>query len=93
MNKKIIKGITITISTIIFLAIFTGVFDYFRISKAEKPIFTIPVTQDDGGSGTYYGLGYKIELKGNFMPDVPIYGVKYVKYSVLGVAVDEIAFE
>ena len=61
--------------------------------RQEKPIFTIPLTTDDGGSGTYYGLGYQIELKGNFMPEDPILGIKYVKYSILGITVEEIDFE
>ena len=34
------------------------------------------VTADDGGSGTYYGLGYKVEVKK--IVDVE-YGIKTVK--------------
>ena len=47
----------------------------------------------DGGSGKYYGLGYQIEIKGNFMPEDPIPGIKYVQYSILGIPIKEIHFE
>ncbi|MFI3227729.1 MAG: hypothetical protein R3Y09_10045 [Clostridia bacterium] len=92
-KRKIINKIAITLSLFLFLSIATGIFDYFRVYSAEKPIFTIPVTADDGGSGTYYGLGYQIEIKGNFMPEDPISGVKYVEYAVLGIPIEEIVFE
>lgn len=37
--------------------------------KFEKPLFSYNTeTQDDGGSGFYYGLGYSYHIEGNFMP-------------------------
>ncbi|WP_249028827.1 hypothetical protein [Tannockella kyphosi] len=92
-TKKTIKIVGVMLGFLLILSIRTGIFDYFRVYSAEKPIFTIPVTADDGGSGTYYGLGYQIEIKGNFMPEEPIPGIKYVEYSILGIPVKEIAFE
>lgn len=92
-KTKTAKIIAIILSLFLLLSIGTGIFDFIRVYSAEKPIFTMPITADDGGSGTYYGLGYQIEIKGNFMPEDPIPGVKYVKYSVLGITIEEIAFE
>ena len=92
-KKKTIKVLVAILGLLLLLSIGSGTFDYFRIYSAEKPIFTIPVTSDDGGSGTYYGLGYQIEIKGNFMPDDPIYGIKYAKYSILGIPIEDIVFE
>ena len=91
-KKKTIKIVGIILGLLLIFSIGTGTFDYFRVYSAEKPIFTIPLTTDDGGSGTYYRLGYQIELKRNFMPEDPIPGIKYVKYSILGITVEEIAF-
>ena len=39
--------------------------DYYRAYHLEKPLFAMAVdTVDDGGSGTYQGLGYTVELEG-----------------------------
>ena len=56
--------------------------DLLRLNDFEKPIFARPtVTADDGGSGTYEGLGWRIELEGNFMPEDELPGVtKYEFY-------------
>lgn len=92
-KKKTIKAVGIILGLLLVLSIGTGTIDYFRVHNAEKPIFTIPITADDGGSGIYYGLGYQIEIKGNFMPEDPTSGIKYVEYSILGITTKEIVFE
>ncbi len=92
-KKKTIRIVGIILGVLLLLSVGSGTFDYFRVYSAEKPIFTIAVTADNGGTGTYYGLGYQIEIKGNFMPEDPIAGIKYVKYSVLGTSIEEIVFE
>ena len=41
--------------------------DYYRVSNLKKPMFARGVADtlyDDGGSGTYRGLGYEIKLDG-----------------------------
>ena len=93
--KKTVRIISIIIVVLVFLAISTGIIDFFRVTKAEKPIFIIASSdmKKDGGSGKYYGLGYQIEIKGNFMPEDPIPGIKYVQYSILGIPIKEIHFE
>ncbi len=92
-NKKIFKTIGIVLLSILFISISTGIINFFMVKSAQKPIFAIPVTADDGGSGTYYGLAHTIEIKGNFMPEDPIPSIKYVHFSVLGITIEEIFFE
>ncbi|MTI66980.1 MAG: hypothetical protein FH753_10355 [Firmicutes bacterium] len=65
-----------------------GVVDY-RISthKFEKPIFArlnIETAKKDGGSGTYNGIGYSIEIIGNFMPEDELQGVTHARFYVFG---------
>ncbi len=93
MKKKLLKVVATVLCILILVTVCTAVFDYFRVRSAEKPIFTIPITADDGGTGTYYGLGYTIKIKGNFMPEDPLPGVKYYNYSIFGVQVEETFFE
>ena len=41
--------------------------DYHRCSNLEKPMFARGISDtlyDDGGSGTYRGLGYIVEIEG-----------------------------
>ncbi len=61
------KGIKILISIVTILIVCYGIIfaiDYFRVSNLKEPIFVISkVTADDGGSGSYYGLGYKVEVE------------------------------
>ena len=55
--------------------------DLIRVHSFEKPIFARPtVTADDGGSGTYKGLGWRIELEGNFMPEEELPGVTQFEF-------------
>lgn len=88
MNKNIRKLISLIFGSILIIAVLTGVFDWFRVKGFEKPIFTIPITEDDGGSGIYYGLGYSIDIKGNFMPEDELPGVTHYDFYIFGVLVD-----
>jgi len=73
MNKKIKLVITIALSLILFWGMIFAI-DYFRCSNLKTPIFVIPGdTADDGGSGTYYGLGYSVEVEKNVSAE---YGVQ-----------------
>lgn len=59
--KKIL--ISIIISLIVLWAVIFGI-DYLRCSHFKEPIFVkAGVTADDGGSGIYYGLGYKVKIE------------------------------
>ena len=55
--------------------------DLFRLNSFELPLFARPIeTSDDGGSGTYKGFGWRIELEGNFMPEDEFPGVTQFEY-------------
>ncbi len=90
---KIIKVAAVILSVVIVLALSMGFVDYIRVYQGNFPLFTIPVTADDGGSGSYYGLGYSIDIEGNFMPEDPLPGIKHVNYFVFGFLLEEIYFE
>jgi hypothetical protein len=63
--------VLILLWTIIFLV------DYSRCSNFKEPIYVVAgETADDGGTGTYYGLGYKVEIEKTISPE---YGTKIVK--------------
>ena len=65
MNKKIKVLLIIVLSLILLWGVIFAI-DYFRCSNLKMPIFVIPgETADDGGSGTYYGLGYSVEVEKN----------------------------
>ncbi len=71
------KGVKIILAIIVvlilcWLAMFS--IDYNRVTNLEMPIFVIGIdTADDGGTGTYYGLGYKVEVVKNISAE---YGVQ-----------------
>mgnify|MGYP000232916842 CR=1 FL=1 len=85
-KQKIIKRITIIISIAIILLLSICFTDYWRTTHAfEQPIFARLVNgADDGGSGTYIGIGYSIEIEGNFMPQDELKGVTHTRFFVLG---------
>jgi len=44
-----------------------GAVDYFRVSNFERPAFClldVENSYEDGGSGTYKGLGYSFDITG-----------------------------
>jgi hypothetical protein len=63
--------------------------DYWRTTHAfAKPVFALCTRGfDDGGSGTYTGIGYTIEIKGNFMPEDELPGVTQARFLLFGVSV------
>lgn len=80
----------------LFLVIFAvwiglSVSDYRLVChEFEKPKYAYPVkTQDDGGSGTYVGLGYSFEIEGNFMPEDEKPGVTEAKFYLMGIKLKE----
>lgn len=79
---KLVKKLFLIFVFLFLLWFAAAATDLIRVNGFEKPIFARPViTADDGGSGTYKGLGWRIELKGNFMPEDELPGVtKYEFY-------------
>ena len=63
--KKAKKAATIAICALFLLwgAMFTT--DYVRCSSLKRPLFVVSAesTADDGGSGTYRGLGYTVDME------------------------------
>lgn len=59
--KKIVISIIVLLIVLWTVILFI---DYSRCSHLKEPIFVVPtITADDGGSGTYYGLWYKVKIK------------------------------
>ncbi len=73
MNKKL-RAILIVLGAVLVLWGTVFFVDYSRATSLKAPIFVVSagVTADDGGSGTYYGLGYTVYVKKSIDPD---YGV------------------
>ena len=61
-SNRLIVGI-ICAFVVLWGAVFTT--DYIRCSALKEPIFVIATgnTADDGGSGTYQGLGYTVHIQ------------------------------
>ena len=83
-NKKIFKT-AILVACVIVWGIMI-VTDYYQTThNFEKPVFAIWTKKiKDGGSGTYTGVGYSIEIEGNFMPEDELPGVTHVRFSIFG---------
>jgi len=61
--------------------------DFARVSNFEKPFFAVLVNgADDGGSGTYVGLGYWTEIDGNFVTENAVErGITQYDMKLLGI--------
>lgn len=87
--KKYKQKILITFLVILTLAITFGIVDFNRVAvKHKKPCFAIGINlKKDGGSGLYIGIGYAVEITGNFMPEMSNQGVTDYDFYVLGIKV------
>lgn len=73
---------------VLLLWLAMGLTDCWRVHGFEKPLFCILMDgQDDGGSGTYVGLGYSFAIQGNFLPEEEFPGVTRYTYKILGMDV------
>lgn len=81
------KGLLIFLSSLLLIWMFIIVFDFIRVNKKTKrPLFVIEkITQDDGGSGLYKGLGYSVDIEGNFMPEDEHPGITRSDYELFGI--------
>ncbi|MBQ8278434.1 MAG: hypothetical protein IJZ23_01165 [Roseburia sp.] len=62
------KKIIIAVAALLWLAVFST--DFVRVNNFERPVFCVLMNgADDGGSGTYVGLGYTVEIEGNFVTE------------------------
>lgn len=85
MKKKPAKILLIAICALVVLwgVMFTT--DYIRCSSLQEPLFVIPIGEiaKDGGSGTYLGPGYTVDIKKNIDAEYGI-SVSAVEMKVLG---------
>lgn len=84
------KKILLAVAIIVCAWILIGMTDFSRVHSFERPIFCVLPSEsgfDDGGSGTYIGLGYSFEIKGNFMPEDELPGVTEYTARICGIPV------
>ncbi len=89
-RKKIITVIILTAAAIAALWVTLGVVDFSRVHSYKLPIFSRwTLRYLDGGSGTYTGLGYSFEIKGDFIgtDSDPAAGVTSYTAKLFGVPV------
>lgn len=65
MQKKTSRIFLVVICAFVVLWGIMFVTDYARCSSLREPIFVVSkgVSADDGGSGTYQGLGYTVSVE------------------------------
>ena len=83
MKKRKISAIIL-----ILLVLWTAITltDFYRVTRFEKPVFSILTdSYDDGGSGKYLGLGYSLAIEGNFMPEDEYPGVTRYHIKLFGI--------
>ncbi len=82
--KSKIKIILAILALIVIMTVTMGLIDYRKtIHGFERPVFAqldYKATKEDGGSGTYKGIGYRIEIEGNFMPEDEFTGVTHARF-------------
>jgi len=63
MKKKIKKILRITLVVLVMVWVAMFITDFITTKLNTKPMFCLGHnTYDDGGSGEYYGLGYKVNV-------------------------------
>ena len=78
---KLVKKIFLIFVFLFLLWFAAAATDLIRVNGFEKPIFARPViAANDGGSGTYKGFGWHIELEGNFMPEDEFPGITQYEF-------------
>ena len=82
-RKKIVKVVCIVISVWLVILLI----DFATVASGNKPIFCFGITADDGEAGTYIGLGYLFDIKGNFMPEDEVRGVTFYSLKIFGIPV------
>lgn len=90
--KKVYRHIQRLLFIILILMLMTGATDYWRtIHSFEKPIFAqVYEGADDGGSGRYFGIGYYIDIEGNFMSLDEFPGVTEAKFMLFGIEIQNV---
>ena len=75
--NKVLRIVISILGVILVLWGLVFTVDYVRCSNLMEPVFVVAgQTADDGGSGIYYGLGYKVKIEKNISAE---YGPELVK--------------
>ncbi len=75
--NKVLKILISVLGIILILWGLVFTVDFMRCSHFMMPVFVVAgETADDGGSGTYYGLGYKVKVEKNISFE---YGPELIK--------------
>lgn len=75
--NKVLRIVISILGVILVLWGLVFTIDYVRCSNLMEPVFVVAgQTADDGGSGIYYGLGYKVKVEKNISAE---YGPELVK--------------
>ncbi len=83
-SNKLKKLLILVILTAVLGAVMMGV-DYWRVCTHNKPLFAFCINgYDDGGSGRYIGMGYTMDIQGNFMPEDEFPGVTHAEIYIFG---------
>lgn len=74
---------TLAVGLVLWLVMTLSDFD--RVRRFELPTFCVLTNgADDGGSGTYVGLGYSFDIQGNFLPEDEFPGVTRYTFEIFG---------
>ena len=81
---KTVKTIFIGFVFLFLLWFAAAATDLIRLNSFEMPVFARPAElADDGGSGTYKGFGWHIEIEGNFMPEDELPGITQYEFYLM----------
>lgn len=83
MSKK--KAAITVIACVIALWVIAGSIDFALVHNFRRPLFCVcSAPMQDGGSGSYTGLGYSFYIEGNFVTEDGYCGVSLYKGYLLG---------
>lgn len=91
-NRFLKTIIVISLEVLIVMILITGFVNWFKVNNKETPIFTIGINIGENGQGTYYGLGYSIEIEGHINKYTKEYENTSAKYYILGFLIDSFDF-
>lgn len=84
MKRKSARIVLLLAVTLVVLWGAMFVTDYVRCGSLREPIFVLAgITYDDGGSGTYHGLGYTVTVRKHISTEYGI-EIEYVEMRVFG---------
>lgn len=91
MKKGKLKSWVAILLLLLFVIVLMTVIDYNRaINQFETPIFAQPISQDkDGGSDTFRGALYYLEIESNITEDMQTPIISKVEFYIFGLKLSE----